>query len=150
MDPPPPPSHIRAVDVDVIDNNIIQSHHYHRELPHCAVQSEAGITDGQRIVMPSPHCDAQFLEQHPGAQGNGGPCPSSRRYCPLRYCLRCHSHCSICKTSTFCCIVVSCGCARSKGEGVACRFVVVRHRYEFLCLAGSTICGVLPHPLSHD
>ncbi len=45
MDPPPPPSHIRVVDVDVIDDIIIQPPHDHRELPHRAVQSEAGITD---------------------------------------------------------------------------------------------------------
>ncbi len=44
-DPPPPPGHIRVVDVDVIDNNIIQPPHDHHELPHLAVQSEAGITD---------------------------------------------------------------------------------------------------------
>jgi len=44
-DPPPPPGHIRVVDVDIIDNNIIQPPHDHRELPHRAVQSEAGITD---------------------------------------------------------------------------------------------------------
>jgi len=44
-DPPPPPGHIRVVDVNVIYDNIIQPPHDHRELPHRAVQSEAGITD---------------------------------------------------------------------------------------------------------
>jgi len=44
-DPPPLPGHIHIVDVDVIDDNIIQPPHDHRELPHCAVQSEVGITD---------------------------------------------------------------------------------------------------------
>ena len=76
-DPPPPPSHIHMVDVDVIDDNIIQPPHDHRELPHRAVQSEAGITDSQRTVMPHHHCDTQFLEQCPGAQGNAGPRPAA-------------------------------------------------------------------------
>jgi len=61
-DPSPPPGHIRVVDVDVIDDNIIQPPHNHRELPHRAVQSEAGITDGRRAVMPRHHHDTQFLE----------------------------------------------------------------------------------------
>ena len=50
LDPPPPPGHIRAVDVNVIDKNIIQPPHDYRELPHRAVQSKAGITDGQHAV----------------------------------------------------------------------------------------------------
>ncbi len=57
MDPPPPPGHIRVVEVDVIDDDIIQLPHDHRELPHRAVQSEAGITDGRRAVMPRRHRD---------------------------------------------------------------------------------------------
>jgi len=44
-DPPPSPGHIRVVHVDVINDNIIQPPHDHRELPHRAVQFEAGITD---------------------------------------------------------------------------------------------------------
>ena len=55
--PPPPPGHIRVVDVDVIDD-IIQPPHDHRQLPHCAVQSKAGITDGRGAVMPRCHHDA--------------------------------------------------------------------------------------------
>ena len=87
-DPPPPPGHIHIVDVDVIDNDIIQPPHDHRELPHRAVQSKAGITDGRRAVMPRRHRDAQFLKQHPGSQSNAGPCPSSCRYHPRCYHLR--------------------------------------------------------------
>ncbi len=45
MDPPPPPGHIRVVDVNVINDNIIQPPHDHCELPHHAVQSVVGITD---------------------------------------------------------------------------------------------------------
>jgi hypothetical protein len=46
-------------------------------------------------VMPRRHCDTQFLKQHPGAQGNAGPCPSSCCYRPRCYHLRrccCRSH----------------------------------------------------------
>jgi len=50
------------VDVDVIDDNIIQPPHDHRELPHRAVQSEAGITDlfdccvcSVVVFSPLPH-----------------------------------------------------------------------------------------------
>jgi len=56
-DPPPPPGHIRVVDVNVIDNDIIQPPHDHCALPHRVVQSEAGITDGQPAVMPCRHRD---------------------------------------------------------------------------------------------
>jgi len=45
MDPPPPPGHIHVDDVNIIDDNIIQPPHDHRELPHRAVQYEAGISD---------------------------------------------------------------------------------------------------------
>ena len=51
--------------------------HDHRELPHCAVQYEAGIMDRQHAVMPHCHCDAQFLEQRPGARGIAGPRPAA-------------------------------------------------------------------------
>jgi len=61
-DPPPPPGHICIVDVNIIDNNIIQPPHDHHELPHRAVQSEAGITDlfdccvcSAVVSSPLPH-----------------------------------------------------------------------------------------------
>jgi len=147
---PNTPGHIRIIDVNVIDDNINQPPHDHRELPHRAVQSEAGITDGRRAVMPCHHRDAQFLEQRPGAQGNAGPRPSSCRYRPRRYHLCRRSHRSISKTSTFRCIVVSRGCVRSRGEGEVRRFVVVHRRDKFHVQPVRRFCGVLPRPLSLD